>query len=489
MRDDELRRLAVESNPWWRAAKAADQLAWTIGHRLLRERAAYDLGYRTDVLADIATAEIRDTLTVVVGPRRIGKSVALIDLAASLCARNDIDPRQVIHLPCDGLRDRDLRRALTLCRELTRSLDADHQKRRVWLIDEVTGIPGWAAALKAARDATAFGDDTVIATGSRWLGSDDALGSLLAGRAGTTNARRVRVLLPMAFPDFLATTRPELPRVSRVHPADLQDVPARKELEAVQFDVDGFDLGWQDYLTSGGFPRAVAEHARDGAVSASYLRDLEAWLRRDADPDAPPESMPLLLSALTTHMTSPLNATKVAVALGYSNPPTFRRRIDRLTATFAALPCPQRTDAGQRVAGSQAKLYVTDPILAWIPSRLRAGLPPPDFTHLSEMALGVALARTIDRLDEGRWVSADTIGYLRTGSGNEVDLCPVRVPSEAGARWTVPLESKWVDTGWRGTSKVIEARFSRGIVATKSILDLDHPAWAVPVPLVALLLG
>jgi len=35
------------------------------------------------------------------------------------------------------------------------------------LFDEVSGITGWTSAFKAARDNTAFGDDTVIATGSR----------------------------------------------------------------------------------------------------------------------------------------------------------------------------------------------------------------------------------------------------------------------------------------------------------------------------------
>ena len=33
------------------------------------------------------------------------------------------------------------------------------------------------------------------------------------------------------------------------------------------------------YLTCGGFPRAVAEHTRAGAVSTAYLNDLRSWLR------------------------------------------------------------------------------------------------------------------------------------------------------------------------------------------------------------------
>ncbi|MDA8149231.1 MAG: hypothetical protein M0Z93_10730, partial [Actinomycetota bacterium] len=103
-------------------------------------------------------------------------------------------------------------------------------------------------------------------------------------------------------------------------------------------------------------------------------------------------------------------------------------------------------------------------------------------------ALGVALARRIDLLDEGRWVAGDTIGYTRTGSGNEIDLVPVAIPSGTATLESVPLEGKWVDDGWRSEAKVIENKFRRGILATKSLLDLDHPSWAIPAPLVALML-
>ncbi len=98
--------------------------------------------------------------------------------------------------------------------------------------------------------------------------------------------------------------------------------------------------------------------------------------------------------------------------------------------------------ADRRVVGSQAKLYLTDPVLAWLPARLRAGLPDPDMTRLTESVLAVTLARAIDGLEEGRWTSGDTIAYARTLSGNEVDLAPVRVPTPAGVVHSVPLEAK-----------------------------------------------
>ncbi|MGH9040206.1 MAG: AAA family ATPase [Acidimicrobiia bacterium] len=457
-------------------------------HRLLRDRARHDLGYRADVLADLAREEVGDRLVVLTGPRRVGKSVVLLDLVGELCGRPDIDPRQVIHVPCDGMRDRDLRPVLTLGRDLTRVVDRNGSRPRVWLLDEVSAIAGWTLVLKSARDGSDFGDDTVVATGSRWQAGEDIEGNLLAGRAGHGASRRVRHLLPMTFRDFVRATRPGLMVPGAIHPAALQDGVAVQVVEAARFDVDSYDLAWQDYLTSGGFPRAVAEHATLGEVSVGFLRDLAAWLRRDVDPDAPPESLTLLLAGLAARASSPLNVRATSGAMGLTRT-AATVRFNRLVSTFAALWCPQRGDDGGAIPGAQAKLYLTDPLLAWLPSRLRAGLAVPDMTVLTEMAIGVALARAIDELDEGRWVAGDTIGYARTGSGNEVDLAPVALPSDAGTQRTIPIETKWVDDGWRAEAKVIENKYKTGVFATKSLLNLDYPTWAVPAPIVALMLG
>lgn len=197
--------------------------------------------------------------------------------------------------------------------------------------------------------------------------------------------------------------------------------------------------------------------------------------------------MPALLQGLTQRATSPLNITAAAEALDYRTRAMFEVRLHRLTTAHAALWC-RRRDDGVVQPGSQAKLYLTDPLLAWLPSRLRAGLPTPDMTTLNEMALGAALALAIDDLEEGRWISGDTIGYVRTMSGNEIDFAQVMVPTAAGAAPSVPVESKWVDQGWRSEAKALDGKYGRGIVATKSILDTTRSTWAVPSPLVALLL-
>ena len=489
MRDDELRRILADNNPWWRAAAAGiDPTAWVDGYRLLVQRRVHDLGYRSHVLEDIANGPVTDALVVLAGPRRVGKSVALLDTAAALCARSDLDPRQIIHVPCDGMRDRDLRRVLTLGREQTRSLDRDEPRRRIWLFDEISGVKGWTGVIKPARDATAFGDDTVVATGSRWVSTEDVAANLFAGRAGTGSSRRLRQLLPMSFRDYLSASGRGLAIPAVTHPSQLQSANMREALSALAFDVDDYDLAWQEYMTCGGFPRAVAEHLNSGSVSTAYLRDLEAWLRAEVDPDTAPESVPRLLACLADRATSPMNATATARDLGFSSRANFDLRLRRLSNSFATHACLRRDDAGLVVMGSQPKIYLTDPLLAWLPSKLHTGLVAPDMTKLTEMALGIAMAAAIDLLEEGRWLSGETIGYTLTGSGKEVDLTPVSVELAGSTTWTAPVESKWVDVGWRSESRVIEGKYGRGIVATKSILDVSGDVWAVPAPLLALTL-
>jgi predicted AAA+ superfamily ATPase len=304
---------------------------------VLKGRAAHDLGFRAGVLDDIQSGPVTDQLAVLAGPRRIGKSVTVLDTAAALCARREIDARQII------------------------------------------------------------------------------------------------------------------------------------------------------YLTCGGFPRAVAEHTRIGAVSTAYLNDLRSWLRADVDPDRPQDSVPRLLDCISQRAASPLSITATSTALSYPSRDIFVRRLNRLVSSHAAIWCPRREEE-QAVPGAQAKLYLTDPLLASLPSRLRTGLPRPDMTRLTEMTIGVALARTIDDLEEGRWVTGDTIGYVRTSGEHQVDLGPVTVPSANGPAVTVPLESKWVEQGWKGAARTIDGKYGRGILATKSVLDTTGNTWAVPAPLLALLL-
>ena len=62
----------------------------------------YEIRYRSSVLDDITEGPLTDSLVTLMGPRRVGKSFTLLDAAAALCRRSEIDPRQVINVTCDA---------------------------------------------------------------------------------------------------------------------------------------------------------------------------------------------------------------------------------------------------------------------------------------------------------------------------------------------------------------------------------------------------
>ena len=55
------------------------------------------------------------------------------------------------------------------------------------------------------------------------------------------------------------------------------------------------------------------------------------------------------------------------------------------------------------------------------------------FTRLTEASIGTALARSVDWQEPERWATDDSIGYVRTTAGNEVDFAPVPLRSASGA--------------------------------------------------------
>ena len=481
MRDDEIRTRLRDRNPWWQTTATGDPLAWVPSDVTLQGLRAHDIGYDPQVFDDLTVGD----LCVLRGPRRVGKSVAIKRFIARLLADPAIDPSQVIYLAVSDFALSDLRRALTLGRSLTRPPEG---RQRYWLFDEITAVRGWLALIKDARDETELAHDLVILTGSSAHDLIEARSVLGAGRAGSTS-RRFRLLLPMTFRDYVGAAGLELPDVPLVAPSDLLGAEARDAILSLAPFVDRLDLAWQDYCEAGGYPRAAAESLATGRVSDAFSRDLVDWLAPDVTPDDPQDSVLTLLDALSARTAAPLNERDTASSIGMSRE-RFRTRVNRLVNAIAATWCHQVDDQGQRIEGSQSKLYLIDPLLARLPHLIDPAYDIPDFTKVSEATLGITLARAIEAVHDGRLIEGRAIGYQRTGSGNEIDFAPLPLRVGGSRVQSTPLESKWVASGWRGEALTIENKHGRGILATKSILDIEgYPTWAVPAPALALLLA
>ncbi|MGH3565449.1 MAG: ATP-binding protein [Pseudonocardia sp.] len=478
MHDDEIRRYLRERNPWWRAAASGgDVTAWVRHDPTLNAAAVAGIEHHPDVLADVTAGG----LWVVRGPRRVGKSVAAKRLVAGLCAGPEPRAARVVYAAADGFRVQDLRRLFTIGRELAGAGPL------YWIIDEVSSVVGWPAAIKELRDNTPLAHDAVVLTGSSAGDLADARSALGPGRTGT--AHPFRVLLPMTFREYLRASKAGVPLPDQVTPDALRSAAAASAIAELAPFVDDLDLAWQQFNDIGGFPRAVADHVAHGDVSDAFTFDLLSWLAGDVEHDRPVESVLELLVELHRRTGSPLNQAQTAEALHISRD-RFRVRCHRMVSTFAAHWCPQGDEHGAAVPGSQSKLYLIDPLLARLPTLRDPALPAPDATRLTESSLARELAQATDRVHPDRFVEGRAIRYSRAGAGGEVDFAPVPIAVAGVRSRTVAVESKWVSRQWRGEALAVRRRFGGGVLATKDLVDIDDPeVWAVPAPMVALLLN
>ena len=322
-----------------------------------------------------------------------------------------------------------------------------------------------------------FRSDTVVLTGSS---AADLTASVkaLAGRRGTA-LDPDRVLLPMGFRTFARLVADE-PIDAEIGPLRVADLTPRRLREAAHSLVPWLDLlvgAWESYLMVGGFPAAVSSYIVAREPAPPLLRGLldivhgDAFRRADWSRAQTAGFMRRIAQGLCT----PVNHVAVAEDIGVSAF-TVRRRLDELREAFVVWPC-YREDTLRPKLSAQSKIYFTDPVYAQL------GLDAPlDASVLSEQQLGMALWRSLERERPGCYVEFDRVLFHRTRTRREIDF----VGPEFGG---CAIESKYVDGRWRRDAQTLQASCWRGILATRTELNLDDPeVAAIPAAMLAWLL-
>ena len=471
MRAGEIQARLTRTNLWW-----AEPQGWTGRDPDLREAAEAPFRHRSDALADLAPGG----LYVLRGPRRVGKSVELKRTVERLIA-SGTDPRSIAHMSVDGWSSDDLG---ALVRAAGRLMPPDGH--RWWLIDEITSVSGgWPAQIKWLRDNDArFRRDTVVLTGSSSSNLRESVGDL-AGRRGPAEDAD-RLMLPIGFRTFfrLVSDAPT-PEVSESSPrlaiADLTPGRLNEAAYGLAPWLHSLAEAWEDYLRVGGFPQAVASHVRRRRPDESLRTALLGVISGDAFQRARLSDLQTseVLRRLAKALGSPHNAARLAREVGLS-PPTARHRIDDLRESFVVWPIHRERSLRPHLR-AQEKIYFTDPIYARLVDPVGAPFANgPDETTLSEQQLAMALRRSLERDRPGSGSGFDRVLHHRTDTGAEIDF----VGPDFG---DLAIESKYVDGRWRRSAgRTLTASRWRGIVATRSELDLDDPQlMAVPVSMLA----
>ncbi len=337
MRNSELAQVLRAANPWWSRRRRA---SWVLDDADLATRARHEWEPATaaarSLLADLAEHPRPGTVTVVAGPRGVGKTTAVKDVVAHLVADPATDPRRVVLVPAQRtdetgaivqLSPTDL---ATVVRTPTRTGAPACDEPRVVVLDEVGAVAGWPGVV---ADAVRRHDQVVVPTSV--LDPADLAALEAALPAGTVSVRPMR---PASMSEVLLATPT----------GGTEDVRAA-------------------YLRHGGLPRALAEHRDLGDVGDDLVRWLAATVHVDVcrgEEGCPPDVMLAAVCATTDRFVEP---EALARSLGLTTT-EVGRLLERLEQ--AHLLDPRRG--------------LVDPLLHRLPSLLAPGRhPTPSTQHVA----------------------------------------------------------------------------------------------------------
>ena len=469
MKAGEIEQQLSATNVWWRSQQ------WTDRDRDLKRAADAPFVYRPQALQDIRLGG----LYLLLGPRRVGKSVEIKRAVETLVGRG-VSPRQVFHAACDGWRDGDLYTLLKSADALSPPTDGP----RYFFLDEITGIVGdWVSRVKWLRDNTSLGDDCVVLSGSSSQRLEDATKDF-AGRRGSAAATN-RTLLPMSFRAFCAVIGTELPDVPFVHPRELLGRDAEAAMRELRIYLDDLVPAWERYLEIGGLPQAVADWMTDRQVSDGFYAALWDVVHGDAlaSDDWTPAQTQTLLDAISARISSPMNVSDVARDLGDISRETVNNRLRRLQQNYLAWSVPQN-EGNRAKLNAQRKYYMLDPLYARLAHHRHAGRLP-DYAHLTEQQIGVALLRAHEADEPGAIARQDALLYYRSATRAEIDFT-------AGWLDGVPYEGKYTEGAWLRDTQTASAAYGRCVLATRNVSErVSEPRrelLAVPAPILSILI-
>jgi predicted AAA+ superfamily ATPase len=457
----------TRANPWWAST------SWQTADPQLAAAARAPFERTPGVLGDIAPPN----LYTLRGPRRVGKSTVLKQTVARLGAAG-IDPRRICYFAADALSTfTDLINLFQAARILFPDLE---DQPRYFLLDEVTAIPEWQRGVKWVRDNTAAARDCIVATGSS--ARDVAAGTAyLAGRRGP-DVRLDRLLLPMAFPEFVRCAGFALPPPPRLPLASFYADDGRRACQEALIHVAALVEAFEAFLLVGGFPQAVADFRLTAQVSDGFARDLwdviQADLRRLGM--SRPEQGLRLLELVVSSLTGPLALRTLGEALDVTHV-TAGQWLGALADAYVLLFLFQES-GGVPDVRRQRKVYPIDPFLARLPARRAPGAQDPEASRLAEAALAAAIVRAVEGVAVDRFGEPGRLFYYRSQGGAEVDFV-VPAVGHGGASGSGPraAESKYVDAVTANDSRAMVANFGGGLLLTRGAIDLTQDVTGVTV--------
>ncbi|MBS1601942.1 MAG: ATP-binding protein [Bacteroidetes bacterium] len=384
-----IKRIRLE-NPWWDTGKIPKP------YDSLRRRLYFDQLYQQITLLSVRRA------TVLMGPRRVGKTVMLYQVIGRLIA-DGVPPRNICYLSIDApiYNNISLEELLALCK---RAVNDQNSAQMYVIFDEIQYLKNWEVHLKSMVDF--YQEVRFVVSGSA--------AAALKLKSNESGAGRFTefMLPPLTFQEYL----------------HLRDLTYLMRMERYRwFDLDfSFDVtdDWDtlnehfiSYINFGGYPEVLFNEAiqqdpgrfiRSDIIDKVLLRDLPSLYGiRDV------QELNSLFNVIAYNSGNEFNLESLSQESGVDKL-TIRKYLEYLEAAFLIkilYPVGINTRRFQR--DSRFKIYLTNPSMR---CALFAPIAPTDdhFGHMVETAI------------VAQWLHRGNVPlHFAAWPGGEVDLVMV----------------------------------------------------------------
>ncbi|HUW42717.1 MAG TPA: ATP-binding protein [Thermoplasmata archaeon] len=382
--NDETVRQIILSNPHWKGGGLSEHIEKIQPRDALDELRSYLDGRQ---------------MVLITGPRRVGKTTAMILLMQELLD-GGTDPKRIFYFSFDEILSRE---HSVLQDVVAYYLDNVHPGKPTrgspayLFLDEVQFVRDWPVMLKRLYETVPH--VKMFASGSSSLEVHKGMAESLAGRAFDV---RMSTLSFREFLQFRGIDIPALPPIG-------SGKAASEKMRLVKSDVQ---RNLDDYLVRGGFPEIVDE----GSIARvhNYIRQsvLERVVYHDlpeADSVASPASLMHLLRILASISSQRVELANIAPAIGMK-PQTASKYLSVLERAHLASICYNYTKSEVKQARSSKKAYLADNGL--ISSML----------GYDESTRGAELGRLAETAAYNHLSRMTKTYFWRDVQGNEVDL-------------------------------------------------------------------
>jgi hypothetical protein len=407
--NEELVRQMAVSNPQWKGEGILEHIGKI---------------HSRDAMEEISSYVADRQIVLVTGPRRSGKTTAMIQAMQELLDKG-VNPRNILYFSFDEVLSREhtvLEDVVSYFLNNVMPLKPSKKARAFLFLDEIQFVHDWSTILKRTYETQP--NVKVFASGSSSLGVRKGMGESLAGRA-------FDITVPtLSFREYLRFRGLDVPRMPPIW--SRSPVPA-----SVMLIKDEITNALTSYLLRGGYPETV--DMRPIAKVHRYIRQsvLERVVYHDlpeTEDIANPASMMHLLKILASISSQRFEISNIAPDIGMKAQ-TASKYLSVLERAMLLSTCFNYTKSMVKQARSSKRAYLTDTGLISSLLGLDESTGSQELGRLAETAAYNHLSR-------------DSLAHFwRDSQGNEVDIV---LRSKSGP---IPIEVKYQSSIYRSDAK------------------------------------